>query len=72
MSTKQQQLKEARTAYHALQTGTMPRVVVDQDGSRVEYAPSNKTVLYGYIQQLEAELGCTPTHVPRGPATFIF
>lgn len=66
-------LKEARAAYHALQTGTMARVVVDQNGSRVEYATANKTGLYSYIQELEALCGCTPAMTAmRGPAQFLF
>lgn len=68
------QLREARTAYHALITGTMARVVVDQNGERVEFVASNRTGLYNYIQKLEAELaaasGCAP--LVSGPARFIF
>lgn len=69
-------LAAARTAYHNLQTGTMPRVVVDQNGERVEYVAANKMALYTYIQQLEAQIGnCggAPTQYANlGPATFIF
>jgi hypothetical protein len=69
--TKAEMLAQARVAYHQLHTGGMPRVVVDQNGSRVEYAAANKQNLYGYIQALEAELGCA-TGIPSGPARFIF
>lgn len=68
------QLREARSAYHALITGTMARVVVDQNGERVEFVASNRTGLYAYIQKLEAELaafsGCAPA--VSGPARFLF
>lgn len=71
MATISERLVEARAAYHQLNTGQMARVVVDQNGQRVEFAPANKTALYNYIQQLEGELG---TVVPNGigPARFIF
>lgn len=67
-------LREARAAYHALMTGTLARVVVDQNGERVEFAASNQGKLYSYIQQLELELG---RHVGSpmqmgGPARFLF
>ena len=35
--TVQERLDAANLAYHQLVTGTMPRVVVDQSGQRVEY-----------------------------------
>lgn len=70
-------LEQARNAYHALMTGTSARVVVDSDGSRVEFTAANKTALYNYISQLEAQLGrgCNAAPVPMAqyhPATFIF
>lgn len=70
----QQQLVDAQTAYHKLVTGTAPRVVVDIDGSRVEFAPTNKADLYNYIQQLQQALGVAtaPALCNYGPASFIF
>ena len=70
-------LADARKAYHALQTGTMARVVVDQNNERVEFVAANKQGLYAYIQQLEAQLGvgCGGTPVPLAqfhPAGFTF
>lgn len=65
-------LLEARTAYHQLRTGTAPRVVVDQNGARVEYAAANAQGLYAYIQELEAKCGCAPAYVGGGPAQFVF
>lgn len=73
----QKNLTDARSAYHNLRTGKMARVVVDQNGERVEFVAANATALYNYIQQLEGELAaCLGTaatvSVPRGPAQFFF
>ncbi len=70
-------LQDARKAYHALVTGTSPRVVVDQNGERVEFTAANRQSLYNYISQLEAQLGvgCGGTPIPMAqyhPATFTF
>jgi len=43
----------AETAYHNLMVGGAPRVVVDQNGERVEYTPANASRLKAYIQELE-------------------
>ena len=73
MLTPRQKLEEARTAYHDLSTGRMPRVVVDQNGERVEFAAANATKLYNYIQTLERQLGCGAAAAPtNGPASFTF
>lgn len=70
-------LDEARKAYHALMTGTQPRVVVDQNGERLEFVAANASKLYSYIQQLEQVLGtpCGAAPSPAvqyGPASFLF
>lgn len=70
-------LREARTAYHALMTGTSPRVVVDQNGERVEFTAANKQSLLTYIAQLESAMatpcGASPTANPAyHPAGFVF
>lgn len=67
-------IAEARSSYHSLMTGTMARVVVDQDGQRVEFTATNAARLYQYIGQLEALLPvdagfCRPN---VGPASFVF
>lgn len=67
----QQQLDEARAAYHSLNTGTMARVVVDMDGERVEFVAANRAGLYNYIRELESKLSA-PAVVTRGPARFLF
>lgn len=64
---------DALEKYHQLVSGTMPRVVVDQSGQRVEYTASNRAALYTYIQQLGALLpGASPVGMDNGPARFFF
>lgn len=70
-------LADARKAYHALVTGTSPRVVVDQSGERVEFTAANAGRLYSYIQMLESQLsvacGASPTANSNfHPAHFTF
>lgn len=66
-------LTDARAQYHDLITGKAPRVVVDQNGERVEFVAANSQKLYLYIQQLEALVGSgTITPFTRGPAGFVF
>ncbi len=69
----QDRLDEARESYHSLQTGTMARVTVDMDGSRVEFVAANASKLYAYIQSLEAQLPSVQAFAGNnGPATFTF
>lgn len=63
----QQQLDQARAAYHNLMTGKLPRVVVDQNGERVEFNAANSSKLLAYIQQLENELTGVRTNRPMRP-----
>lgn len=72
MATIQQQLDEAKSAYHSLKTGTMARVVVDKNGERVEFVAANASGLYNYIKELEAQLNPTPLPPNNGPARFLF
>lgn len=75
MLTIRQQLADARKAYHDLQTGKSARVVVDQNGERVEFTPANRTGLYNYIVQLEQKVGAgcgAPARPANGPAGFLF
>lgn len=73
MACQQQQLDSAREAYHNLVTGRMARVVVDQNGERVEFTPANATRLHAYIQALEAECRAANNGGrTRGPFGFIF
>ena len=68
-------LDDARAKYHALVTGTSARVVVDQNGERVEFTAAKRQDLYNYITELEAALsaGTAPIDNSRyHPATFVF
>jgi hypothetical protein len=70
-------LDEARKAYHALLTGTSPRVVVDSSGERLEFTAANRQALYNYIAELEQQLGTPCGTAPSaatqyGPASFLF
>lgn len=70
----QTRLAEAEAAYHRLMTGTAARVVVDQNGERVEFSRATAAQLYAYIQNLKTLLapvtGC-PVPVLR-PIGFTF
>lgn len=46
-------LPEAQAAYHALVIGGSARVVVDQNGERVEYTSASRAALASYIAGLE-------------------
>lgn len=74
--TLQEQLADARKAYHELQTGRSARVVVDgADGARVEFTAANRQSLYNYILELEAKVGVAtarPAQFNNGPAGFVF
>lgn len=72
-AAKALQLKDARDAYHSLMTGTMARVIVDQNGERVEFTAANQTKLAAYISQLEIEIGCGVSPLANlRPAQFYF
>ena len=70
----QTQLNEAVAAYHQLMTGQAARVVVDQNGERVEFAVSNSAKLASYITSLRLQLAQFDTCALRAvaPAQFIF
>lgn len=65
MATTQQKLDAAREAYHDLLTGNKARVVVDQNGERVEFTPANRDALRAYIRDLEDEVNAVTR--TRGP-----
>ena len=56
MSTESD-LATAKKAYQDLVLGRLPRVVVDQNGERIEYSGTNVAGLKKYIAELERELG---------------
>lgn len=71
----QAQLEAAQTAYHTLSIGGAARVIVDQNGERVEFQTANRGTLLNYIMSLKAQLGMlTPGcgGMPARPATFLF
>ena len=67
-------LADAEDAYHNLNVGRSARVVVDQNGERVEFTAANRAGLYNYIMQLKSQLPAENGggFCPGGPATFIF
>lgn len=69
--TNAELLADAKLAYHSLSTGTMARVIVDQDGQRVEYTAARRADLYAYIRELE---GLVNPVLPSlgGPCGFVF
>jgi hypothetical protein len=64
-------LNEAETQYHRLMLGLSPRVVVDQNGERIEYTAANAPRLAQYIAGLKMQLGLLPAN-NRGPAGAFF
>lgn len=67
-----EQLTDARAAYHDLMTGKAPRVVLDQNGEKIEFVAANSAKLYIYIQSLERQLTTETPAQSRGPAGFLF
>lgn len=50
------QLLQAQTAYHSLVTGRLARVVVDQNGERVEYVQADAGRLAQYIEYIKRQI----------------
>ena len=72
MATVAEQLAEAQAAYHELVMGRAARVVVDQNGERVEFVAANRQQLYLYVQSLQAQLATPVTPPANCPASFLF
>lgn len=70
-STLADQLADAETQYHELLLGRVPRVIVDQNGERVEFTAANSSKLYAYILQLRTLIAESGTPV-SGPMRVIF
>lgn len=64
VATIRARLADAEIQYHALNTGRMAKVFVDQNGERVEYAAANRMGLLAYINDLKRQLGMG---APLGP-----
>lgn len=69
--TTAQRLVEAEDALHQLLTGTSARVVVDQNGERIEYTAANAGKLRAYIQELKQEIAGEPIG-SNGPLRAVF
>lgn len=70
-------LKEAQDAYHQLNLGGSVRVVVDQNGERVEYTAANRQSLWAYILRLNNAINAADPCAAfigktSGPAGFTF
>jgi hypothetical protein len=75
MTTKTlaEKLVEAEAAYHELMLNGSVRVIVDQNGERVEYTAVNPAKLLAYIASLRELIAAQGgIFVPRGPAGVIF
>lgn len=73
MPTYAERLVEAQLAYHNLTINGAVRVVVDQNGERVEYTAVNAANLLRYIAWLQAQIAAEAGLFPvRGPARMIF
>ena len=53
----QARLDAAEAAYDKLMSGKAVRVLVDQNGERVEFTPANASRLAAYIVDLQTQLG---------------
>ena len=60
----QSRLTQAEQSYHSLMIGQSARVVVDQNGERVEYSAANAGRLAAYIAELKRLLGLGQTEGP--------
>jgi hypothetical protein len=55
-TTTAAKLADAQTKYHALITGQLPSVFVDQSGESVRFTAADPAGLYAYVQMLSAQL----------------
>lgn len=68
-----ERLDKAREQYHKLMMGKASRVMVDQNGERVEYTAVSAASLMAYIRDLEGKLD-TASRGGRavGPLRFVW
>ncbi len=64
--TLQERIDAAQAAYDALLRGEAPRVVVDQNGERIEYVMASADRLLAYIEKLLAEQAAGGARRSRG------
>lgn len=67
-----EQLAAVRADYAALVSGNKARVIVDQNGERVEFTAANAQRLYALIQEMAACLESGSTPRPNRPMGFYF
>lgn len=68
-----ERLTTARDQYHRLMTGKAIRVMVDQNGERVEYTAVSATNLMAYIKHLESMLdAASGKNQVSGPLRFMW
>lgn len=72
LNSTQELLEDARLQYHQLLTGKSARVIVDQNGERVEFTAARAADLYAYIVKLEGILNPVTPCANLGPASFLF
>lgn len=73
-------LDDSLDALHQLRTGRSPRVIVDQNGERVEFTAANQANLVNYINQLRAAMAskgcdngsCAVSPIVSRPLGFFF
>lgn len=69
-----ERLTRAREQYDKLMNGKAVRVIVDQNGERVEFSAVKSGDLAQYIRELEQQLGAATGGLPvvRGPLRFMW
>lgn len=56
-------LQEAEKAYHDLVLGVAPKVIVHQNGQRLEYNSTTRNSLKSYIEELRQQLAALDPNV---------
>ena len=67
----QARLDAAEIAYDKLMSGKAVRVLVDQNGERIEFTPANAARLAAYIVDLQTQLGLAQVRVVGPMRTFL-
>ena len=67
----QARLDAAEAAYDKLMSGKAVRVLVDQNGERIEFTPANAARLAAYIVDLQTQLGLAQVRVVGPMRTFL-
>lgn len=70
--TARLRLTQAREQYHKLMMGKAHKVMVDQNGERVEYTAVSVAGLKTYIRELEEFLDPATAARGRGPLRFMW